>query len=104
MQYMVVRFCTDFVCDELMVRRAWLGFATCNKVGAWSSNSVLDEVRDEQSKNERNKPPQDSDMRFVSTRANNESPRHNDTERHGASVNEQPCFCMVSDGFTATDV
>ena len=94
MQYMVVRLCTDFKRDELVVGCAWFGFASRDEVGAWSPNSVLDEVRDEQGKDERNEPPEDGDMRLVCTWANDESPRYKDTERYGASVNEQPGFSM----------
>jgi hypothetical protein len=47
-EHVLVLLGADFVCDELVVRCAWLGLASRNEIGSWPSNGVLDEIRNKE--------------------------------------------------------
>lgn len=91
MQNMMVLLGANLVCDELVVRRAWFWFASCDEIGSWSADCILYKVCDEKREDERDKPPEDGDVRFVSARADNEGPGQERAEGDSARINEQPC-------------
>lgn len=71
---MVICLGADFERDQLVIGRSGLGLASCDEVGAGSSNGVFDEVGDEEREDEGDEPSEDGDVRFVRARANDEGP------------------------------
>jgi hypothetical protein len=92
MQHMVILLGAHFECNELVCRRAWCGFTSCDEVGAWASDGVLDDVGYEQGQDHADEPAEDCDVGFMCARAEEEGPEHEGAEREGAGVDEEPCW------------
>lgn len=93
---MVVLFCTNLKCNKFVVWCARRGLATCDEVGTWSSDSVLDQVGNEECKDERYEPSKDRDVRFVSSGLKDKGPYNEYAEGYCACVDEEPRCRYIS--------
>ena len=57
--------CAHIDSDELVLRRPFLGLASCEQVRPWPTDSVLDDICEESGQYEANEQAKDGDMGFV---------------------------------------
>jgi hypothetical protein len=94
-QHVVVLLGANLECHELVGGRAGRWLASRDQVGSWSPDGVLDDVGDEEGEDHADEPPQDGDVCFVRAGTDNDSPEHQDAERHCAGIDEEP-YCTTA--------
>jgi hypothetical protein len=91
---MVILLGADLKCHELVGWRAWRRLASCDKIGSWSPDGILDNVRDEERKDHADEPTQDGDVCFMCAGTYEDGPEHEDTEGYSAGIDEEP-YCRT---------
>lgn len=88
MQHMVIRLGAHFERNELMCRRAWLGFTSRDEIGARAADGVFNHVCYEEREEHADEPAKERDVGFVGSGAKGEGPGYQDGEGESAGVDE----------------